>query len=590
MHHITHSFLYRIVVICVIFTLLFSTGCTAQPAPADRLPATASNPENVTKSQDGEDSAVDVPAIEEPEIDIEDIEVNFVEDFQLVRYTSEPLGSVSFREDPDAAVERALTPADEDVELQVMDGAGLTWTLKIPAHALDRLVTVRMIPLTDLDGSTVSDTAGVVTGGVRLEPDGLNFREPVQLTVTGAGLEGPSLILSGNHAGAEVDYTLQDIESADPTAHILHFSTYFTSVLPDPKIAEMNKKATQEFKNLEAVAKKLRRAPLEVPIPPSIPLDCPDEEAAKVLDQFIKNALEPESNLTAKMLAQWRIIAMTSETTVEGVPELAVGMVMRLTRKATAMIDQYQGSEDKLLAVSAFALKTARMLALLGGDQEMIQHVIDDLGNWNLSLIDKLINEIGKKHNYKRIPTAILVAYHASLLGRGDKTGDFLERLREVMRFEAKVQYSMEDTWAKAHNITEAVVPLQLEPTYGCYGEGTGKPLEAAVDEEGWAIKAYKYPVFIRISEFDPCKGTLVFSIDKFGSDSDTATFKDYSGPWNVSQLSAESLFEAETQDGLFKFVLPIQNGNATIVDHTIERTRDDGILSGSLIIQILHK
>ena len=582
MPNVPCSFLHRILVICVIFSIVLSTGCAA-PQPA--APEAAGTP-----------AAEEAPADADLEdVDVEALEVRFLEEgYQPASYAAEPLGSVRFTEDSAAAAEQEITKADEALELQVVDGAGLTWTLNIPAGALDGPVTVRMLPLSTVDGSALPDTAGVVTGGVRLEPDGLTFREPARLTVSGAGLDGPTLILAGNQEGGEIDYTLQDVDASDPTSRVLHFSTYFASPLPDPKIAEMNKKAWDEYNQLAAVAKKLRRAPMEVPVPPSIPLDCPDEKTSEAMDQFVQSALNPETELAVKMMKQWRIIALTSETPMEGMPDLIVGMALRVVRKATAMIKQYYGSEEKLMAVTAFALTAARHLALLGGDPAMQQQILADLAEWNRSLIDKLINEIGKNHNYKRIPTAVAVAYHASLLGKADQTGDFLEKLRDVLRFEVKVTYMMEDPFIKAQTISEVVLPLQFEPEYGwiykAHAEGTGKPLKSVVDEEGWSIKTYKYPVEIWVNDLDPCKGTVKLSIDRFGSDRDTATFQDYTGPWNVAQLSAESVFEAENKDGWFLFTLPIQNGSVNMVEFSLPRTRDDNNVSAMIEVTITHK
>lgn len=597
---ITPTSLHRILVICVIVSILLATGCAAQPPQPETQPGAASSTQAAADQAEVQPAGDLAAGDDDAPLKVDELEVRFLEEnYQAERYASEPLGNVTFSADDAAAVERELAPQHEALEMQVVDGAGLTWTLKIPAGALDIPETVRMVPLTGLDGSAIRESAGVVRGGVQLEPDGLAFSTPLELTVSGPGLEGPTLILSGDQQGARVDFTLQDVEASDPTARVLHFSTYFASPLPDPQIAAANQSAMQEFKRLEAIAKKLRRAPLEVPVPPSVALDCTDEKSNQAVEAFVENAMNPELDLAVQMLTQWRIVALTTQTDVAGIPELAIGMAMRLTRKATAMIKQYYGSEDKLLPVSIFALDAARKLALLGHGEPMVeeltQQVLSDLANWNAGLIDKLVNEIGKKHNYQRIPTALMVAYHAALLGNREKTNDFLEKLREVMRFEATITYSMQDPFIKARTTTEVVQVMQFEPAYGmvyrCYAEGTGKPLEAVVDEEGWAIQAVPYPVRISIEEFDPCMGTLTFYIDRFGSDQDTATFEGYSGPWNVSQLSAESLFEAETSEfGAFKFILPVQNGNKTMVDFTLDRTRDDNNVSGSLQIQIIHQ
>ena len=596
MTSITHPFQRRILGLWLVLAMLI-TSCAPQPTAA--APQTDAPPA----------ATADVPAaaVADEEVPaVEDLEVQFKEgDYQPASFSTQALGSVAFTQDPAAAVEREIFPDDEGVELQVTDSTGLTWTLHIPAGSVIQPVTVRLAPLSELQAS-FNRPAGQVIGGVSLEPDGLTFRQPLQLSVSGETLQGLTLLLSGTGSGAEIKHTLRDLSANDPTASINHFSTYFASNVPDPEIAEINQEAWEEFNDLAKDAKKLRKAPLEIPVPPSIPLECTDEDTREdnreEIDEFIEDAQEPELELIGEMLTQWRIILLTSEETLQGVPDLAVGMTMRLVRKANVLIDQYHHDETKLLAISEFAIRSARQLALMGGDQAMIQQIIDRMAEWNLSLIDDLVEDIKKNHNYKRIPMAMMVAYHASLLGRADATRDFLDQLREALKFELRYTFTILSPDLKLTQSNEAVIPLQFEPAYGwlyrCYGEGKGQPVKAemiADPEAGsYDLKTFAYPVKAWLTEFDPCEGTMKIGFDTFGSEKDYIVYTSKDGtfdyPWTLFYDAGESVFaEQKSEEGFYTFELKVNNGQKIAVEETIEPPEHDDF-QDTLEIQLIHQ
>lgn len=590
---------YRMLVVWLILALL-ATGCSPSrantPQPAD-TPASVSVGEIPTATVADESL--------EP-LNVEELEIRFIaEDYQPPVFATEPLGSISFDKDAAAAVAREIYPDDEAVELKVVDGAGLTWTLRIPAGAIMNPEMVRIVPLTQINAS-IRETAGEVAGGISLEPDGITFNLPVQLSVSGEGLQGPTLILAGTENGSAIDYTLQDITASDPTASIQHFSTYFASPLPDKVIVDAYKQARKQYDALAAEAKKLRRSPLEMPVPPSIDLECTDGKTTQknnaAIEDFIKKAQNPELDLAVKMLAQWWIIAMTSADQVEGIPDLVQGMAIRNVRKANAMLDQYRHDETKLLAVSAFAMRSARQLALLGGDDAMIQEIISKVGSWNRSLIDDLVEDIHKNHNYRRIPTAMMVAYHAALLSQGDKSESFLEKLREALRFEARFTLTIANSELELTQTTEAIIPLQFEPAYGwvyrCYGEGRGKPKEATMltDWGSYEIIAVRYPVKVALTDFDPCNGTVKIGIDRFGSEKDKIIYTPPNDPpteasWTLFYDSGESIFSDKKPEGsiFYTFEVPVNNGKEEAVNTTITPDEHDNFRD-TLEIRLIHK
>lgn len=67
--------------------------------------------------------------------------------------------------------------------ITVTNSAGTTFSLEIPAGALEAPVTISMTPVTGLAGATVF--TGGLLGGVQFEPSGLRFLRPVRLRISG---------------------------------------------------------------------------------------------------------------------------------------------------------------------------------------------------------------------------------------------------------------------------------------------------------------------------------------------------------------------------------------------------------------------
>lgn len=590
----------RILVVLLTFTLVLGSACSAgQTQSVEPGSAVVQQPEETGAAPEAS-AGLATSESNEPSKAEAAVEVRFQgENFRAARYPSPILGSISFVEETGAAVEQMIAPGDGAVELQTVDGAGATWTLEIPAGALDSPQTIKMIPLSGLEDALLTGGVGTLVSGVKLEPDGLTFLQPLRLSVRGEALPGTAFVLSGSQDGGEVAYTVQDTTAAQPTARLLHFSTYFASDPEESQLAEALSAAAKEYQRLAAEADQLLKSPLDLPTPPSIPLECDDGETgqknSQLIQAFVANAQNPEADLIGRLLEQRTIMALAGEEAQGVVSEsdLEPALARRLGRKVTAMLERYQGQEEKLAAVSEFALDTARQLELFGTDEALVSEILNSLAAWNRQLIDTLIQDIRENHDYKRIPVVWTIAYNSSVLADVDITEGFLEELKNALRFE--VQLRFEVNMPNIYNLTETVVPVQFEPEngllYTCTGEGTGRYLNADLDIEEITVAVAPFPVQVQVHDFDPCSGTVTIGVDRFGSDSDTmtSTSDGVTYPWTISRDAGESLFSEEKSGDLFWFELPVENGNATAVDETIGRVKHE-IVEGTLTIRMTHK
>lgn len=596
MDNIIRSISTRFVVGLLLIPIMIGTACSMPQFLAGQ---SEENPDTLSNSS-LDLNYEDAGSIDSSQIELEsETEVHFQsEDYMPPQVPFQNLGFISFEEDTNAAME-IMVDIDADMELQVTDASGLTWSLNIPQAALDSTQTIRMTPLSNLDSSGMNAALGEIISGVRLEPDGLTFHKPVRISVSAANLQAVTFILSGSHSGNEVGYTLQDAAVDQPTAQIFHFSTYFASQPDEETISEAGKKALQEYKRLTTEAKKIINSPLDVPTPPSIPLECPNNQTAQKngekLSKFVENAINPENDLILQLLQQRTILELTGNTAMVDDWGWESALANRIGQKAISMMNEFQGKEEKLVAVSQFAINAARKLSLVSGSQEIIQQIISRLANWNAGLIDKLILDIRENHNYKKIPVAWMIAHDAELLGAGNNVDSFLEKLKNALQFD--LEYTFEVNMADILMTTNLVVPLQFDADQGvlfqCSGSGQGSYSQAEVDDEDITVETFPYAVQVQIKEFDPCNGTVVIGVDHFASNNDTMTMTTDEGSqtraWPIAHNASESLFSDEKAEGIYWFKLELVNGNATAVNETIERSKFDEV-NGKLTIKLLHK
>jgi hypothetical protein len=310
MDNIIRFISHRFMVGLLLFPMIIGTACSLPQFLAGRSEGKSDALSNSNLELNNEDAG----SVDSNQIELEDeTEVHFQsEDYVPLQVPFQNLGFISFEEDTNAAMEKMVGPGEPDIEFQVTDASGLTWSLNIPEGALDSTQAIRMTPLSNLDSSGMNAPLSEILSGVRLEPDGLTFHKPVRISVSAANLQAVTFILSGSQSGGEVGYTLQDAKAAQPTSQIFHFSTYFASQSDEKTISEMGKKALQEYKRLTTEAKKILKSSLDVPTPPSIPLECPDNETAQKngekLTKFVENATNPEIDLILQLLQQRRIL------------------------------------------------------------------------------------------------------------------------------------------------------------------------------------------------------------------------------------------------------------------------------------------
>ena len=131
------------------------------------------------------------------------------------------IGKASFTIDNGTTAAGEYIPG-EPLTLSVTDSAGAKWTLEIPSNGLLGEQAITMTALRDITTNGIFET---LTGGVLLEPDGLQFFAPANLTVSGGGYGEHSVMLTGNHDGGNLDIPYYETNASSATMYLNHFST-----------------------------------------------------------------------------------------------------------------------------------------------------------------------------------------------------------------------------------------------------------------------------------------------------------------------------------------------------------------------------
>ncbi len=131
---------------------------------------------------------------------------------------------------PDTArtVSRTVTSAGGQLTVQGADGT--TYTLTVPEGALLGREMIRMTPVTRVDALPLR---GGLIGSVHLEPKGLEFLEPLTLTVTPRTGVDPSRVQAFNSHALGEEFYLQPLRVVDGSVRMLlsHFSNPGVGVL-----------------------------------------------------------------------------------------------------------------------------------------------------------------------------------------------------------------------------------------------------------------------------------------------------------------------------------------------------------------------
>jgi len=498
------------------------------------------------------------------------------------------LGKIQFQVDPSNNAVADYPGDGREVRMYLTDKAGLTWTLILPGNALDRPQTIQMIALANLQAGAFP---AQIKGGVLLEPDGLTFFNPPILTVSGAGLGDKPILFTGQQDGSAVTLAVPNPDEpsgGSASARLYHFSSAFGGDAGQDLADFMS---AEEKALIEAAKQLIKNKNISVPEPPSIPLECSEQnKEGQDADAFNKAVRSPEDELIRRMLALLRAKELMGQEDNQLMP-LIMQLLKRLEKKAHLLIQTYNNQPEKLLPVGKVALSIAKDIQLLGGDTT----ILEEVGAYCSKSIDKLISDVRDKHDFRKINAVWLVARWAALLGSDNHSVDEIQsKLQAALHFKFKATFTQRFPEQEWQTQSELDLPYDANITdkgESWQGSGPGVYL-GYTGAASVPMEAQDFTVTVTITQFHVCEGTAKLSVDHMSSASENYKVDD---ELQVDLPLVHNGFLALFQNyaGEMGYTLPgtIHNGSANVIEETISGNAAgaQGKVTGDLEIQVEH-
>ncbi|HOS68900.1 MAG TPA: hypothetical protein PL076_02290 [Bacillota bacterium] len=507
------------------------------------------------------------------------------------------LGAASFTVDTGNKVSGAVPLAGDALTLELTDNAGLHWTLKVPAGAVKWPETITMTALTDVRSS---DIPGKLAG-VMLEPDGLRFDAPAQLTVSGSAPGGSAIFLSGNANGSSVTFAMPG-DKPNSTL-VTHFSTLLLNWGDeDPDFEAIRERGVEMYKTLAQMAREMLKEKIKLPVPPSLSPHCvgqAEKEAnSKKLAEFENAFNNPEMPLLEYMLSIRTQLQLSGSSYIDSAAEN--GLMQRMVSKADALISKYGDDAEKLTAIASAVMKTAYNASFEGGAENDAAPLLTKLGELYVKAIDKFFLKLTKEHDYRYVEAIVDALRVAHLLGAGEHISyeELAERLEKALHFDVKITYTCQIVTAK--NILEASFPIEsntLGQQLELKGSGTGSLIYYLDSgDERITADAPDFTVQLSVTDFMPCEGTAAITLDGF-----TPEYETYYNEKGIPMLKFPVLrgnwsnlfydyrrFDPVSESGFYKFPVALNVGKAYAVEETIQVSDGEGG-TGNLEFRLEH-
>lgn len=526
------------------------------------------------------------------------IEAVFVDEIPTPEtYESIPIVSVDFVADASRTVSVECTPRNGGT-LTVTDEQGTAWTLEIPPFSLSETVTISMTPVSDI---TVDGKPSFARGGVKLEPDGLTFLMPALMKVTPQDASVEPVLLSGTADGDD----LQPLLSGEAASgfDIDHFSSLvFTdrgTLREQPTIEGLQKRVNESMKKSVELAKLYlanHRNEIEMPRPPAWPLGCETEEAQtardKALQEFLWNGMQPEADLARFLLRdlKWQSLLGDFDMTETEAHALLVKLAKRQMKKSELLMKAYEGQPDYLMPVASFLLKSARELNFLTVGTGGLDFVplAEKLRAWVYKSVKPLLTELREQHDYRLMKVLVQIAvWQQHLGGTMDASQRILDDLEKAMRFE--LQLTVHYVTADGDMSLFCYFPLKANETLSVMSGSNTPGFSYASNVEGSTFTASPVSTNVMVTEFNPCKGTGRFVLDRFWANAETLVSEDDSFDMQVSKRWWEFCYQeykteigedglpGMTESTVYAFPLEVINGQAIAAQGSVDGKNNSG-------------
>ncbi len=515
------------------------------------------------------------------------------------------LGSVGYTVDESRKASGTFDiNAGTSLTLMAEDANGYGWMLWIPEDALMETETVTLTPFATID---TSQSAAKIISGVRLEPDGIQFVNAVQLTVhPPVDNPGVGLVFSFNQDGSDVDFASTINAGTNAVAQIWHFSAAgYTNgaAAGKPGISDLFEKAMAEYNAALEGARKFIGHPPRPPEPRSISMFCrgtehnPDQNEAY---EYMREFYDPYGENARVLLAAGKTIQLiVPDFNISEGMGLALQILQMAEKTLLELGNQYQKDKppDRLWAVIYTSLLVERQIQLLDGNAPQLLFP-ERTASWSATVRDYYLDELKTKHDYRAYPIILTLEKAVQMAGGTDRLADILS----TMTFEVILDTSFSGTWRTSDRVvgtgnvvqTADVKNLRIEfSDADLWGKPDNMQLKAKsgtykTDTENTTLDGMVDVGALWLKNYDGCV-TKTFDVMISGlygtADSKSGTV---AGPASMASFT-QYYWEVA---GAFMFTIPIKNLNANMGEQTFNGSGSlaEGMFTGSGMIHIVLK
>jgi len=358
------------------------------------------------------------------------------------------LGHVRF--DPDTAHSNwLLFPADgSSPRLSVTNAQGWIWTLDFPYDALLTECVITMTPFTNIDAS---NSMVPVTAGVQLSPDGLQFCDPVTLTVTPPKpLGSHAALLMAENDGSNLYFVQSTNGALSFSARVSHFSS---SAVTDPGDAEWQSiynslwsQAEADYQYAAKFIDTLASSKETPPPPPDYTYQCDPEAKAIEDDQvnlYAKNLFAWENAVMKKLISSVQQLALLDSSAAPDLSSLGSKLETVKIAKVESLFATYSQDPKKLQAVASVAIAVMREDALLFGRSH--QDWMDKIQSWTQRAEDYWLDQVRNYHMYSKANAVFVCAREMALLFNDDPgaAAQALEKIDLALTFHLSLDMTL---------------------------------------------------------------------------------------------------------------------------------------------------
>lgn len=377
---------------------------------------------------------------------------------------------------------------------------------------------------------------------------------------------------------------------------------------PDTRsLAQREADALKRQKEAIRQIQQLLKQPVTVPPPPSLEIDCEDDEVTSMLtgqlvEAYVKQASEPEAGLLKQLTGARRELQLLGADPKEGY-DLESRLADRLVAKVEQVLKTTKNQRDKVLAVLGFAHRVT-LLAQLLGDGGREQKLLSAVAAWLSELVPAIIKDIRTKHEYGLVNALIKIVRAANSAGIETGNVNFAwvyQQLEAALQFDLTLTFDLKSTGANG-NVEEWTLKAEFPLKYTVGGDdknvrailegsGTGNYARYADLSPGTPLRmtAASFPVSAKIEEFDACSGKAQLIVDTFHAESEVYIAKDgFEAPLPIVKWAWTMLHEKYRKGGGYQLDVPVTNRAATAVDTRIQNTM--GVFDGTLTVKLVHK